>query len=79
VQIYLKHATKYLYDSNPALVERVYHDREGTAEGPQNPDNDPSSQPSNAIYGMCEEQREWNNDEVKERLSTKKSVREFST
>jgi len=72
MEMYLEHATKYLYNSNPTLVERVYYDRERTTEGPQNPDNDPSSQSSNPIYSVCEEQGKWDDDEVKEGLNGKK-------
>jgi hypothetical protein len=76
--MYLKHATKYLYDGNPTLVEGIYNNREGTAEGPQNSDNDPSSQTSDPIYGVCEEQGERYNDEVNKRLNAKVSVQRCS-
>jgi hypothetical protein len=72
METYLEHATTYLEKSNPTLVERVYYDRERATEGPQNPDNDPSSQSSNPIYSVCEEQGKRDDDEIKEGLNGRK-------
>jgi hypothetical protein len=49
---YLDHTAEDLDDGNPALVEGIYHDGESTAEGPQNADNDPSSEPFDPINGL---------------------------